>query len=103
MQWEQTLLGLQDYELLHSLKSELARAEQTHTTTAAEGHHGQDLVRAVAAARVALADVSKVTFGLSHVRPANDITYTLDVNILDKVRRRVQESILDLGRYCRGA
>jgi hypothetical protein len=94
-QWEQTLLGLQDYELLHALKHLLSTV---HTNRPAEWHQQRTVQQAIAAGESALADVSKVTFRLSAVKPANDITYTLSVHVLDEVRRQVQDAILGLHR-----
>ena len=95
LRWEQTLLGLQDYELLHALKQLLSTVQ---TNRSAEWHHHRTVLQAIAAGERALADVSRVTFRLPAVKPANDITYTLSVHVLDEVRRQVQDAILGLHR-----
>jgi hypothetical protein len=95
LQWEQTLLGLQDYELLHALNSTVATAQDAISGAPAVAVAG--LLPAVVEAEAALTTgVSTVTQGLSAVRPANDITYTLDVVALEKARRRIQEAIIRL-------
>ena len=93
LQWEQTLLGLQDYELLHALRAALDRAEARMLLPSAATDELPSIVDAVAVARAALADVSLVTQGLSAVRPTNDITYTVDVAVLERVRRQVQDAL----------
>ena len=93
LQWEQTLLGLQDYELLHALRAALGRAEARMLLPSAATDELPSMVDAVAVARAVLADVSLVTQGLSAVRPTNDITYTVDVAVLERVRRQVQDAL----------
>ena len=95
LQWEQTLLGLQDYELLHALNTTMAAARDAIIGAPAVAVAG--LLPAVVEGEAALTTgVSTVTQGLSAVRPTNDITYTLDVVALEKARRRIQDAIIRL-------
>ena len=93
LQWEQTLLGLQDYELLLALKRAVDRAP---TIWFSELSASQRQKETMVMAQNALDGVSEVTQGLSHVRPANDVAYTLDVRVLDRVRREVQDALASL-------
>ena len=91
LRWEQTLLGLQDYELLFALKQAVRRASTNFGAGATRRQK-----QAMTLAQSALEDVHEVTQGLAHVFPANDITYTLDVRVLDRVRRNVQNALVEL-------
>eukprot|EP01043_Picozoa_sp_COSAG02_P057949 COSAG02_NODE_7127_length_3168_cov_32.578690_1_plen_879_part_00 len=93
LQWEQTLLGLQDYELLLALKRAVDQAPTSWFNKLSANRRQNEVM---ATAQKALGGVSKVIQGLSHVRPANDIAYTLDVRVLEQVRREVQDALAGL-------